>query len=302
MYKELSVPGHTCILSGAGGMGKSATAIEYTYQFESAYSFIFWIHAETPVGCADSYGRIAMTLVLEEGDTVDDQDRLTMLSREFLEETPERWLVVFDNVDELLDLQQYLPRNLLETQGSILITTRKMDLGRLTAPSNYARIELSVLTLEDSQRLLLSATNVPFKTIKEHPEHKLAEEIANYAERLPLALSHVAGYIQVSGCSLSDFVELWKERRRHTTFHPPTKASLTKTDKALEIVWNIGLREVTIDARELLNILAFLDSDTIQKDLLVGEHEEPSLDLLHSSEAFRYAFTPVSRFFSSNGP
>jgi hypothetical protein len=287
MYKELSVAGHTCILSGSGGMGKSATAIEYTYQFERAYSFIFWVHAETPVGCADSYGRIATTLVLEEGDTVDDQDRLTMLSRKFLEQSEQRWLVVFDNVDNLLDVQQYLPKNLLDTQGSILITTRKADLGLLTAPSSYARIELGVLTLDDSQRLLLSSTNVLFTNMRDHPEFHLAAEIANYAERLPLALSHIAGYIQVSGCSLSDFVELWKERRRHTTFHPPTQDALTKTDKALEIVWNIGLREVTIDARELLNILAFLDSDTIQKDLLVGEHEEPALDLLHSSETFR---------------
>ena len=65
-------------------------------------------------------------------------------------------------------------------------------------------------------------------------------------------------------------------------------------------MWNIGLREVTIDARELLNILAFLDSDTIQKDLLVGEHEEPSLDLLHSSEAFRYAIGLLSEVYNSN--
>jgi len=70
---------------------------------------------------------------------------------------------------------------------------------------------------------------------------------------------------------------------------------LTPTDKALEIVWNIGLREVTIDARELLNILAFLDSDTIQKDLLVGEHSEISLEILHSSESFRY-FHNSTRF------
>lgn len=62
---------------------------------------------------------------------------------------------------------------------------------------------------------------------------------------------------------------------------------MTKTDKATEIVWDIGLREVTIDARELLNILAFLDSDTIQKDLLVGEHSETALEILHSSEVFR---------------
>lgn len=287
LYKELSVAGHTCILCGSAGLGKSATAIEYTYQFEQAYSYIFWVQAETPVGCADSYGLIASQVVLRGDNTMQDQDRLVMLSREFLEKSDKRWLLVFDNVDDLADVQQYLPSNLLDTNGSILVTTRKMEGWTLTVPSNYARIQLEVLTLEDSRRLLLSSRNVDYKDMATHPEYKLAGEIANYAERLPLALSHIAGYIQVSGCSLQDFVELWKERHRHTTLHPPTKGTMTKTDKALEIVWNIGLREVTIDARELLNILAFLDSDTIQKDLLVGEHSEPILEILHSSEAFR---------------
>lgn len=287
LYKELSIAGHTCILCGSAGLGKSATAIEYTYQFEQAYSYIFWVQAETPVGCADSYGLIASQVVLNQGDGVQDQDRLVMLSREFLEKSDKRWLLVFDNVDDLADVQQYLPSNLLDTNGSILVTTRKMEGWTLTVPSNYARIQLEVLTLEDSRRLLLSSRNVDYKDMATHPEYQLAGEIANYAERLPLALSHIAGYIQVSGCSLKDFVELWKERHKHTSLHPASKTAMSKTDKALEIVWNIGLREVTIDARELLNILAFLDSDTIQKDLLVGEHSEPALEILHSSEAFR---------------
>lgn len=287
LYKELSLSGHTCILSGAGGMGKSATAIEYTYQFEETYAYIFWVLAETPVGCADSYSRIATHLV-KDTDDVPDQDRLVTLSREFLEQTEERWLVVFDNVDELVDLQQYLPRNLLETKGSILITTRKMNLGQLTAPSNYARIELTALNLDDSRRLLLSSAGTSFDDIKKHPEYNVAGQIATFAEQLPLALSSIAGFVEVSGCSLADFVELWKESQRHTTFHQsPADVLASSTDRALEIVWNIGLREVTIDARELLNILAFLDSDTIQKDLLVGEHSEPSLEILHSSETFR---------------
>ncbi|KAH8596651.1 hypothetical protein B0O99DRAFT_705975 [Bisporella sp. PMI_857] len=287
LYKELSVPGHTCILSGSGGLGKSATAIQYSYQFEQAYSYIFWVHAETPVGCAESYGRIASTLALDGGESTQDLERLILLGREFLERTEKRWLVVFDNVEDLLDIQQYLPANLLETHGSILITTRRMEGWTLRAPSKYSKIELGVLSLEDSRKLLLSSTNSTIEEVRNHPEYKIAGEIAVYAEQLPLALSHIAGYIQVSGCSLQDFVELWQERRRHASFNTPTKDAVTSIDKALEIVWNIGLREVTIDARELLNILSFLDSDTIQKDLLVGEHSEVSLEILHSSEAFR---------------
>jgi len=209
LYKELSISGHTCILSGSGGRGKSATAIEYSYNFEQTYQYIFWVQAETPVGCADSYGKIASALGLDEGDVAPDVDRLIMLTRTFLEETDKRWLLVFDNVDELADIQQYLPNNILQTRGSILITTRKMEGWPLTAPSKYARIELGVLSLDDSRLLLLSNSNTNIAELRKHPDYHLAGEIANFAERLPLALSHIAGYIQVSGCSLEDFVELW---------------------------------------------------------------------------------------------
>ena len=130
------------------------------------------------------------------------------------------------------------------------------------------------------------------KQVRSHPEYKLAGEIASLAERVPLALAHIAGYVQVSGCTLTDFVQLWNERRRSTRVSPQTTNPLIlSTDKALETVWNIGLREVTSDARELLNILAFLDSENIQKKLLIGENKEPSLDFLHSDQAFRFDIT-----------
>lgn len=287
LYQDLSQAGRICVLSGIGGIGKSATAIEYTYKFEQEYAYIFWVQAETPVSCGDSYGQIATHLGLPGDETIRDQERLIVLSREFLERTGKRWLLVFDNVDDMLALQQFLPSDLLDTRGSILITTRNAGLGPVA--QTHSLVELGILALDDCRRLLLTSTGENPKDMQTHPEYKLAGDIATYSGRLPLALSHIAGYIQQSGCSLEDFAELWQERLRHTTLYHPAKdgAGLNPTEKTLEIVWNIGLREVTIDARELLNILAFLDSDTIQKDLLVDEHLEPSLEFLHSSEKFR---------------
>ena len=295
LHKTLSTPGKTCVLSGAGGMGKTGAAIEYTYRYEETYSFIFWISAETSISCADTYSLIATQLIVTEDDTAHDQDRLITLGREFLEQTEKRWLLVFDNANAWSDIQEFLPTDLLKSNGSILITTRKSDL-RSSAPFFKCHvIELGALTLEESRRLLLLSMqpSLDRKELALHPEYKLAGEIAVLAERLPLALAHIAGYVQVSKCTLTDFVQLWNERRRHTRGPSQMANPLTlSTDRALETVWNIGLREVTIDARELLNILAFLDSETIQRKLLVGEHEEPSLDFLHSDQAFRQA--PVS--------
>lgn len=224
---------------------------------------------------------------LDGDEVVRHQERLVMLTREFLEQTGKRWLLVFDNADDLPALQKFIPTKMLETRGSIIITTRNSKL--LPQSKGHTLIELGALGLEDCRRLLLTSTGENPKDMRTHPEYKLAGDIATYAGRLPLALSHIAGYLAQSGCSLEDFVELWQERLRHTDLHTPAKdiSSTNTTEKTLEIMWNIGLREVTIDARELLHILAFLDSDTIQKDLLVGEHQEHDLEFLHSSEKFR---------------
>lgn len=287
LHTELSVPGHTCFLSGTGGIGKSALAAEYTYRFEKEFSFIFWVQAETPIVCADAFSNIARKTVLNDQVTSRDQERLVVLSREFLEKATERWLLVFDNVDEWLDLKHFLPTNFSETSGSILVTTQKVDLIPMTNWSKTSQINLDCLSLDESRRLLLKYTQPGLdpKNIRDHPEFALAGDVAKLAERLPLALSLIAGYILVSRCSLADFVELWKERR--SLMQRKGEISSSVTDAALETAWNLGLREVPGDARGLLDILAFMDPDTIQKEMIIDEHEEPILEMLHSTEARR---------------
>ena len=291
LYDILSCPGNSCVMSGAGGMGKTGTAIEYTYRYERAYSYIFWISAETAISCADTYSLIATEFIISEDDVEYEQSRLITLGREFLEQTEIRWLLVFDNVNSWSDIWQYIPTQPHRTSGSILITSRISDFVDPIAMPQCQYLELQALTLEESRLFLLDSMqlNLEKKELTLHPEYKLAGVIAKEAGGLPLALRHIAGYVQVSGCTLTDFVQLWNERQRHIKSSNPTANSLMlSTDKVLEKIWNIGLREVTIDARELLNILAFLDSDNIQRKLLVGEHEKPSLDFLHSDQAFRF--------------
>jgi hypothetical protein len=287
LHTKLSVPGHICFLSGTGGIGKSALAAEYTYRFEAEYSYIFWVQAETPIVCADTYCEIAAKVVLKDEAASEDQEKLIMLSREFLQIAAKRWLLIFDNVDEWLDLKNFLPKNFSETSDSILITTQRVDLIQMSKWPKVSQITLDGLSLDESRRLLLKYTQPGLDPtdIRSHAEFKLAGDIAKLAERLPLALSLIAGYILVSGCSLTDFVELWNERRRNMQRMGAIPSS--SIDAALETAWDLGLREVPVDARDLLNILAFLDSDNIQREMLVDDHEGPMLEMLRPGEAGR---------------
>lgn len=289
VHQSLQDSGQVCALVGIGGLGKSALAAEYTWKFKSCYAYIFWVPAETAMICADSFSQIALRVVPNaRADT--EEERLVNMGREFLENTTDRWLVVFDNVDEGFDLRRFLPSNLTTSSGSVLITTRKQQLDLSMLSAKPSRIDLNVLTLEESRELLLQSAKADqeVEELRFHPEYKLAGEIAKRAERLPLALSLIAGYVLASECTLSDFVEIWNERQRSTPVPNRNENDPTaNADSAMDTVWNIGLREVTTDARQLLNILAFLDSDTIQKNLLVGPHESQSLELLHSSSPIR---------------
>jgi hypothetical protein len=276
--------GHITVIRGPGGMGKSAIATAYTWKFKSCYSYIFWVPAETAMICADSFCEIALK-VIPHAESIAEEERLVNMGREFLEQTTDRWLLVFDNVDEAFDLRRFLPAEMSNTHGCVLITTRNRNLDVSHLSTKASTIDLHALKLEESRELLLKSANrgEPVDDMRAHPEYKLAGDIAKRAEKLPLALSLIAGFVLASECPLAYFVELWNERQMSRN----AQEAPSDADDAMEMVWNIGLREVRTDSRQLLNILAFFDSDNIQKGLLVGPHEDPSLEMLHSHSPMR---------------
>jgi hypothetical protein len=294
---SLSSNGQICSLSGRGGIGKTSTIIEYSYHYEENYSYIFWVEAETPGGRSDTYSLIASMLKLG-GDIIHDQSGLTILVREFLQRTDKKWLLIFDNTEGWSDISHYIPRNLWKTRGSVLITTRNSDL--LKPAWNYHPLGIDAFTLEESSQLLLCSMQPSLgqNNLRNHPEYHLAATASKLVDRLPLAISMIAGYVQVSRCSLSEFLEIWDERqsrsrkacrKRDTGTSPPE-------DLAIDMLWDIGIRELPLAARNLLDILVFLDAESIPKDLLVGDHKESFLEFLNSAETIRYDLIEAVNF------
>jgi hypothetical protein len=283
MYRVLSTAGRICTICGTGGIGKTATAIEYDHRYENAYSYIFWIQAETHVGTADTFSLIATVLGLAPDG--EEQKQLIELGREFLEQTEKRWLLIFDNVEKWTDIEAYIPVNMPATQGSVLITTRFTDLEPTPIPTNYFRINLKEMTPDELQSLLIQSLQPSLKheKVRFHPEWKTAGEIASLAG-LPLAISQIVGYVKTSGCTLAEFLELWNEWWKNSVSSRPIGAS---SNAALEAIWDIGLNELGKDGLKLLKILAFVDSDGIQKELLMNDHTFPGLAFLKSSTQVR---------------
>ena len=97
-----------------------------------------------------------------------------------------------------------------------------------------------------------------------------------------MAVSIIVGYINVSRCSLQDFLDMWQE-------HAPIREAKTPDDidAALDLLWGIGIKEVAWNARRLLEILAFFDHKGIPRSLLSGQHTEEYLRFLNTSETIR---------------
>jgi len=290
IHQCLSATGQICTITGRGGSGKTATAIEYLHLHRGDYQHIFWVESETPGTCQQRYNAIAE--FIEVGDRgVLDESSITFSVKSALSKLEDRWLVVFDNVNAWPDISRYIPRNLPISKGSILITSRSgPQLSGVSPHQHQIGIGLDPWGLDHSREFLLtSISRVTKHNLHEHEEYHLARKVVDVVDRLPLAVSMVVGYIKISRCTLAEFIEMWDERAASKKNKKRIEAALEAgIDNTIDSLWDIGIREVRANCRKLLDVLSFLDPEAIPKSLLVGDHEEEYLDFLHSNEKIQY--------------
>jgi hypothetical protein len=65
-------PRQSCTIHGLGGMGKTQTALEYTYRYRQCYSHIFWLRANDENALVESFLSMMRKLDIEtEGANLD---------------------------------------------------------------------------------------------------------------------------------------------------------------------------------------------------------------------------------------
>lgn len=134
------------------------------------------------------------------------------------------------------------------------------------------------------------------------PERLLAKEISAFVGGLPVAIAHVAGYVGFSDITLEELIETFREWRKRTGAATDEADDLPAAfreasfsyDGTMAMVWEVTLRELTQDARDVLNILAYLNCDTVLKTMLWRIHEDPILHFLDSREKIRYVVRSLS--------
>ncbi|MCA9946960.1 MAG: tetratricopeptide repeat-containing protein, partial [Anaerolineales bacterium] len=177
----------------------------------------------------------------------------------FLGQTSQRWLLVYDNADQIEpgQLLPYLPRT---GNGHVLITSRNPNYGGVGQV-----LELGLFTLDEAVRFLFQRRGAEVQ--RGSAEWAEAERLARELGRLPLALEHAAAYVLARGSSYAAYHrlfterqdDLWQRAKKPERYH----ATITTT-------WELAFDQVkqTPGALELLNLCCFLDPEGIPLALI----------------------------------
>lgn len=217
--------------------------------------------------------------------------RLISGYRSLLTSADKRWLLVFDNAMRWDDLTRYLPNAFNKTNGSILITTQHEKL--LPQYSHVKKVRIDPLDQDQGAKMLLRYLG---RDKHGDPESDLAKEISVFVGGLPVAIAHVAGYVGYSEYSLEELIETFREWRKSTGVATDEADDLPATfreasfsyEGTLAMVREVTLRELTEDARNVLNIIAFLNCASVPLSMLWGMHEDPSLSFLDKQQKIRH--------------
>lgn len=146
--------------------------------------------------------------------------------------------------------------------GTVLITCQKPE---IPAWIDNTRI-VSISPLDPD-----TAAMCIFKYLGREPfdenERELACRLADHVGCLPLAMATIGGYVKQSTMSLEEFFENIKHKA--TLWDKASKVQETQVyQRSLDSVFDKAFEDLPPAARELLNVLAFLDPDSIPEDVL----------------------------------
>jgi len=270
----------TIALVGPGGSGKTTLARGFAYQQKS--TIIWEINAETHESLGASFESLAQALsqtdndkkelrgILRIKDLPKREESLLQFVKKHLNSTP-GWVLIYDNVENFVDVQDYFPRDRVTWgEGKVILTTRDGNIQNNT--HIHEIIHIRNLTL--AQKLTL------FTKIMRHgstnPSVSLQnDEVKRFLEKIPsfpLDVSVAAYYLKTTNISYSRYLQNLIQYSKH--FETIQKNLLkeagnyTKTRYSLITLSLQKLIDTHKDFSDLLLFISLLDSQNIPRDLL----------------------------------
>jgi tetratricopeptide (TPR) repeat protein len=229
------------VLQGLGGVGKTQVATEYVQRFRTDYDLVWWIDcaesAFIDASLADLGERMRTVFGLNVVPSANAADVtrqvLDLLSRGSL-----RWLLVFDNADEVDAIRPFVPAG----GGHVLITSRN----RAWSESGARLLPVDVFTRPESvTHLRQRVTSIA---------RGEADQIASALGDLPLAVATTGALLAESAYTVSSFLE---ELERQPDRTLTSIGLLSDHPERVSRAWDVSLnrlREQSPAATRLLEL------------------------------------------------
>lgn len=202
-------------ITGLGGVGKTQLALEFAYQRQQEYPDcdVFWLPAVSIEGIEQAYCAATKGLGLP-GCNNAEVDVKRLLQKYLSSDKGGRWLVVFDNVDDIglweempnsKGLIDYLPKS---EHGSIIFTTRD----RKAAVSLAGKNVISLPEMDEAGGRELLRNYLIDPDLLNSKECALA--LLTRVTFLPLAIVQATAYINKNDISFQEYMLLLEQQEK----------------------------------------------------------------------------------------
>lgn len=243
-------------IQGLGGVGKTQVALEYAHRFKAEYDIIWWMSCGQSQYVDASLADLGQRMREEFNADVPEEGGLKEVVQKVLQmlnegTTRRRWLLVYDNAEDVDELKHLLP----SSRGHVVITSRNerwKDLGGESLP-------MDVFTRQESVRHLRQRK----ETITEAEASEIAEVLGN----MPLAVAAAGALLADTTMTVPEYLQKLEQQpaRPRPPGHP-----LGDYPQEVAKAWHLSLDQLkarSAAAARLLEICSVMAPD-ISLDLI----------------------------------
>jgi tetratricopeptide (TPR) repeat protein len=246
-------------LHGLGGVGKTRLAVEYAWRHAGDYTALLFVTADSPENLNRNLAALCAPAVLDLPENQVTEEAVQVAAvLSWLQRNP-GWLLILDNVDT--EAAGAAAENLLPhlPGGHVLITSR---LGNWSG--GVEALPLDVLQTPAAVEFLLARTEG--KRRKQPDDPAQARTLADELGGLALALEQAGAYIAQRRLTFAAYLAEWHGQRDKVLawFDP----RLMQYPKSVAITWQTSFDQLSDNARDLLQLLAWLAPEAVPESLL----------------------------------